>query len=125
MSEHSSRETGGESSNRSLTRAARARVVARMVLFVICAIVPVAAAVPMTILGGFLGYAGLVTTQSEGVFMLFLTIAYAGPTVLAFVSILWGLHRLVTNRSAPFAIPLLGAVAMPVLYYVCGAILAA
>lgn len=125
MSEPAGREPGGESSNSSRNRAARARIVVRVVLFVICAIVPVAAAAPMTILGGFLGYAGLVTTQSEGVFMLFLTIAYAGPTVLALVSILWGLHRLVTNRSAPFAIPLLGAVVMPVLYYVCAVILAA
>jgi len=98
--------------------------VGRVVAFIVCAIVPVVVAVPMTILGRFLGYAGLVTTQSDAVFMLFLSIASGGPSVLALASIIWGVQRLVTDRAAPFAIPLLGALAMPVLYYLCAAILA-
>jgi len=95
-----------------------------VVAFVVCAIVPLVAAVPMTVLGRFLSYAGLVTTQADVVFMLFLSIASIGPTVLALVSIVWGAHRLATDRAAPFAVPLLGALAMPVLYYLCALILA-
>ncbi len=113
-----------ERSDREVERANVGPSVGRVIAFVVCAIVPLVVAVPMTILGRFLGYAGLVTTQSDGVFMLFLSIASAGPSVLALVSIVWGAQRLISERAAPFAIPLLGALAMPVLYFFCAMVLA-
>ncbi|WP_314650684.1 hypothetical protein [uncultured Microbacterium sp.] len=115
MSEHTDIESG---------RGEDGPSIGRVVAFVVCAIVPVVVAVPMTILGRFLGYAGLVTTQSDAVFVLFLSIASGGPSVLALVSIVWGAQRLISERAAPFAIPLLGALAMPVLYFVCAMVLA-
>lgn len=103
----------------------RTRDILGFLFFAACALVPVVVATHMTMLGRFLSYGGLTTSQPDPVFFALLAMAVHGPTLIAMGSVVWGVQRYIAGRRGAFVLPLLGAVSITVLYVVCGALIAA
>lgn len=90
--------------------------------FVISSIVLLFASFVASTLGGFLGYAGTVTTLSGTAFNTVMTLAVAGPWLMAVVLIVWGMARLAQRRRAwPF--PLIGVPMLWAFFYGCAFVL--
>lgn len=107
------------------SRGERTRDILGFLFFAACALVPVVVAMHMTVLGRFLSYGGLTTSQPDAVFFALLAAAIHGPTLIAMGSIVGGVQRYLAGRRGAFAVPLLGAASIPVLYGICGALIAA
>lgn len=107
------------------SRGERTRDILDFLFFAACALVPVVVATHMAMLGRFLSDGGLTTTQPDAVFFALFAMAVHGPILLAMGSVVWGLQRYIAGRRRAFVPPLLGAASIPVLYVICGALIAA
>lgn len=114
-----------EPTSRVRSRGERTRDILGFLFFAACALVPVVVATHMTMLGRFLSYGGLTTSQPDPMFFALLAMAIHGPILLAMGSAVWGVQRYIAGRRGAFAVPLLGAASIPVLYVICGALIAA
>ncbi len=114
-----------EPTSRVRSRGERTRDILGFLFFAACALVPVVVATHMTMLGRFLSYGGLTTSQPDPMFFALLAMAIHGPILLAMGSVVWGVQRYIAGRRGAFAVPLLGAASIPVLYVICGALIAA